>query len=41
MTNFELSTVAGYMDRYVSGLFLPHTNLSLFPSVAKQLAART
>jgi uncharacterized 2Fe-2S/4Fe-4S cluster protein (DUF4445 family) len=41
MTNFELSTVAGYMDRYVSGLFLPHTDLSLFPSVAKQLAART
>jgi hypothetical protein len=25
------------MDRYVSGLFLPHTDLSLFPSVAKRL----
>ena len=33
MTNFELSTVPGYMDRYVSSLFLPHTDLSLFPSV--------
>jgi uncharacterized 2Fe-2S/4Fe-4S cluster protein (DUF4445 family) len=37
MTNFELSTVPSYMDRYVSGLFLPHTDLSLFPSVARQL----
>jgi len=37
MTNFELSTTRGYMDRYVSGLFLPHTDLSLFPSVARQL----
>lgn len=33
MTNFELSAVTSYMDRYVSGLFLPHTDLSLFPSV--------
>jgi uncharacterized 2Fe-2S/4Fe-4S cluster protein (DUF4445 family) len=32
LTNFELSTVPGYMDRYVSSLFLPHTDLSLFPS---------
>ena len=37
MTNFELSTVPGYMDRYVSGLFLPHTDLRLFPSVAGKL----
>jgi len=37
MTNFELSTVPGYMDRYVSGLFLPHTDLKLFPSVAGKL----
>ncbi len=34
MTNFELSVVPGYMDRYVSGLFLPHTDLGRFPSVA-------
>jgi uncharacterized 2Fe-2S/4Fe-4S cluster protein (DUF4445 family) len=38
MTNFELSVVPGYMDRYVSGLFLPHTDLRLFPSVAGKLA---
>lgn len=37
MTNFELSVVPGYMDRYVSGLFLPHTDLRRFPSVASKL----
>ena len=37
MTNFELSMVPGYMDRYVSSLFLPHTDLQLFPSVAEKL----
>jgi uncharacterized 2Fe-2S/4Fe-4S cluster protein (DUF4445 family) len=37
MTNFELSVVPGYMDRYVSGLFLPHTDLKRFPSVASKL----
>jgi len=35
MTNFELSAVPSYMERYVSGLFLPHTDLSLFPSVTQ------
>jgi len=40
MTNFELSMAPGYMDRYVSGLFLPHTDLELFPSVAEKLASR-
>jgi uncharacterized 2Fe-2S/4Fe-4S cluster protein (DUF4445 family) len=38
MTNLELSVVPGYMDRYVSGLFLPHTNLDLFPSVAEKVS---
>ena len=33
MTSFELSVEPGYMDEYVSALFLPHTDLSLFPSV--------
>jgi uncharacterized 2Fe-2S/4Fe-4S cluster protein (DUF4445 family) len=37
MTNFELSVVPHYMDRYVSGLFLPHTDLRRFPSVARAL----
>ena len=37
MTNFELSLAPGYMERYVSGLFLPHTDLRRFPSVAGKL----
>jgi uncharacterized 2Fe-2S/4Fe-4S cluster protein (DUF4445 family) len=40
MTNFELSLVPGYMERYVAGLFLPHTDLRLFPSVAGKLELR-
>jgi uncharacterized 2Fe-2S/4Fe-4S cluster protein (DUF4445 family) len=37
MTNFELSVTPGYMEKYVSGLFLPHTDLGRFPSVAGKL----
>ncbi len=33
MTNVELSVDPGYMDRYLSSLFLPHTDIGLFPSV--------
>ena len=40
MTNFELSAVSAFMEHYVAGLFLPHTDLSLFPSVASKLRAR-
>jgi uncharacterized 2Fe-2S/4Fe-4S cluster protein (DUF4445 family) len=40
MTNFELSLQPGYMERYVSGLFLPHTDLHLFPSVAEKLGLK-
>ncbi len=32
MTYVELSTEPGYMDHFVSASFLPHTDLSLFPS---------
>ncbi|WP_456384738.1 ASKHA domain-containing protein [Desulfolithobacter sp.] len=32
MTSFELSEVPGFKDEYVAALFLPHTDLSLFPS---------
>lgn len=31
MTNFELSETRSYMDNYVAALFLPHTDLDLFP----------
>ncbi len=34
MTNLELSEGNTFMEEFVSALFLPHTDLSLFPSVA-------
>lgn len=34
MTYLELSVGVGFMDEFVSALFLPHTDLSLFKSVA-------
>ena len=33
ITYFELSVEQGYMDEYMAALFLPHTDLSLFPSI--------
>jgi len=38
MTNIELSTDVSYMDQYTAALFLPHTDLTRFPSVAEELA---
>lgn len=35
MTYLELSVGNSFMDEYVSALFLPHTDLSLFPNVKK------
>ena len=32
MTYLELSTYPGYMDSFVAACFLPHTDVSLFPS---------
>jgi uncharacterized 2Fe-2S/4Fe-4S cluster protein (DUF4445 family) len=37
MTNIELSVSRGFMDEYLSALFLPHTDIGLFPTVAKLL----
>ena len=37
MTYIELSTQPGYMDEFLAACFLPHTDASLFPSVANQL----
>ncbi len=31
MTSFELSEVASFKDQYVASLFLPHTDMTLFP----------
>jgi uncharacterized 2Fe-2S/4Fe-4S cluster protein (DUF4445 family) len=35
MTHFDLSDNSRFMDNYVSCLFLPHTDMSLFPSVQR------
>ena len=37
MTNFELSETPSYMDNYVASLFLPHTDLNLFPKVSERI----
>jgi uncharacterized 2Fe-2S/4Fe-4S cluster protein (DUF4445 family) len=38
MTSLEFSEVPSYMDNYIAALFLPHTNINLFPRVAKRLS---
>lgn len=40
MTNIELSVSRNFMDEYMSALFLPHTDMGLFPTVAKLLKQR-
>ncbi|MEZ4604563.1 MAG: ASKHA domain-containing protein, partial [Desulfobacterales bacterium] len=40
MTNFEFSETASYMDNYIAALFLPHTDLNLFPKLKKRLEER-
>jgi len=40
MTNFELSETPSYMDNYVAALFLPHTDIHLFPRLKKRLEDR-
>ena len=34
MTYIDFSSNPSYMDEFTSALFLPHTNLEMFPSVA-------
>lgn len=36
MTYVELSTTPGYMDEFMAACFLPHTDLSLFPSLMEE-----
>jgi len=40
MTNFELSETPSYMDNYIAALFLPHTDLGLFPRLEQRLKTR-
>jgi uncharacterized 2Fe-2S/4Fe-4S cluster protein (DUF4445 family) len=35
MTNMELSDSPNFMNHYIAALFLPHTDMSLFPSVGR------
>ncbi|MCK5403952.1 MAG: ATP-binding protein, partial [Desulfobulbaceae bacterium] len=37
MTNMELSDNPRFMDHYVAALFLPHTDMSAFPTVQEKL----
>ncbi|HEY3379489.1 MAG TPA: ASKHA domain-containing protein [Armatimonadota bacterium] len=39
MTYIDLSSDPRYMDSYLGAMFLPHTNMSLFPTVAEKMAA--
>ncbi|MBU0674424.1 MAG: DUF4445 domain-containing protein [Proteobacteria bacterium] len=39
MTSFELSEVTNFKDQYIASLFLPHTDLELFPQTALRLNA--
>lgn len=38
ITNFELSENTDFMKDYIASLFLPHTQMELFPSVREKLA---
>jgi uncharacterized 2Fe-2S/4Fe-4S cluster protein (DUF4445 family) len=40
MTYIELNTEPGYMNEFTGSLFLPHTDMDLFPSVGRILALR-
>jgi len=40
MTYLELSVSNSFMDEYMSGLFIPHTNMDAFPGV-KALMKKT
>jgi len=37
MTSFELSEVTDFKDQYIASLFLPHTDVSLFPETCARL----
>jgi uncharacterized 2Fe-2S/4Fe-4S cluster protein (DUF4445 family) len=40
MTYIELSVSRSFMDEYMSALFLPHTDIEKFPSVASLMMSR-
>jgi uncharacterized 2Fe-2S/4Fe-4S cluster protein (DUF4445 family) len=40
MTYIDLSSDSKYMDSYLGAMFLPHTNMALFPTVVAKLAEK-
>jgi uncharacterized 2Fe-2S/4Fe-4S cluster protein (DUF4445 family) len=40
MTYIELSVSRGFMDEYMSSMFLPHTDMTQFPNVQRLLAEK-
>ena len=40
MTNFELSETNSFMDNFMAAMFLPHTDLNLFPKLKARLEER-
>jgi len=40
MTSFELSETASYMSNYIAALFLPHTDMNLFPKLKSRFEKR-
>jgi hypothetical protein len=40
MTYFELSTNPTFMDEFIAAMFIPHTNLDLFPNVSRNARER-
>jgi uncharacterized 2Fe-2S/4Fe-4S cluster protein (DUF4445 family) len=41
MTYLELSADNTFYDQFMSALFLPHTDITAFPSVMKAIEGRT
>jgi uncharacterized 2Fe-2S/4Fe-4S cluster protein (DUF4445 family) len=41
MTNMELSENPNFMNHYMAALFLPHTDMALFPTVQKKLPQKS
>ena len=41
MTNMELSESPQFMNHYMASLFLPHTDMELFPSISQRLVDRS
>lgn len=41
MTNMELSESPKFMNHYMAALFLPHTDMALFPTVAEKISLKS